>query len=128
MTPNGPHDDEAEDVPRHLTLEDRVRLLERDTRAHARSIGEIVGKAAGLMDRLISVEEWKVTRLISEAREEERDKALYSRLDRIDESIKSMRGAWSKIMWIAAATIIPAVVIGVAALVVQAARTAGGAP
>jgi hypothetical protein len=56
--------------------------------------GEIMSSYAdrlSLMDaRLKLVEEYTVTRKIAEAREDERDKALYERLDRMDGKMKTI--------------------------------------
>lgn len=106
-------------------MQERATLLERDVRSHARSIGEIVKVVGSLGDDVKKLGEWQMTRLVAEAREEERDKALYGRLDRIDASvngtkddIKAMRGVWTRILWIAAGVLVPAVILGVAAVLV----------
>jgi hypothetical protein len=111
-------------VDKRSTVE-RLTLNERDIRSHARSIGEIVKTVASLGDDVKKLGEWQMTRLVAEAREEERDKALYGRLDRIDasvngtkEDIKAMRGVWTRILWIAAGVLVPAVILGVAAVLV----------
>jgi hypothetical protein len=122
---SGEDDDDDIHDGKRLTMGERVRLLERDARSHARSLTEIVKAIAAHDIDLKKLEEWRMTRLIAEAHEEERDKALYGRLDRIDESIKAMRGVWSRIVWIAAGTVIPAVLAGLAVIVVQAMKTRG---
>jgi hypothetical protein len=111
-------------IDKRSTVE-RLSLVERDVRGHARSIGEIVKSVASLSDDVKKLGEWQMTRLVAEAREEERDKALYGRLDRIDASvngtkddIKAMRGVWTRILWIAAGVVVPAIIVGVAGLLV----------
>ncbi len=70
-----------------------------------------------------------MTRLLAEAREDERDKALGDRLGRIENSIEkgiaaaiaevnAIKGNFSKAFWIAMGTIIPAVILGVALILV----------
>jgi hypothetical protein len=111
------------------TTEERLNLLERWSRSHARSIGEITDVVGRQGVKLEAIEKWQMERLVAEAREEERDKALYARLDRIDANINSMRGVWTRIMWIAAGTVVPAVVAGVALLLVFGANLVfGGIP
>jgi hypothetical protein len=114
-------EDDEDDIHdgKRLAMGERVRLLERDSRAHARSLTGIVNEVAAMGAVLKKLEEWQMTRLLAEAREEERDKALYGRLDRIDESIKAMRGVWTRIAWIAAVPIIGAIVGGVALMIVK---------
>ena len=126
-------DDEPLD-PRteRLTIRERVGLLERDSRSHARSLTEIVNVVGELSVDMKKLEEWQMTRLLAEAREEERDKALYGRLDRIDTSIngtkddiKAMRGVWTRILWIAAGVIIPAALLGIALVMVYGVKLPG---
>jgi hypothetical protein len=122
-------DDEEHELPHPATVEDRVGLLERWSRNHARSIGEITDVVGRQGVKLEAIEKWQMERLVAEAREQERDKALYERLDRIDANIDSMRGVWTRIMWIAAGTVVPAVVAGVALLLVFGANLVfGGLP
>jgi hypothetical protein len=122
---SGEDDEDDTQDGKRLTMGERVRLLERDTRAHARSLTEIVKTVASQGDDLKKLEEWRMTRLIAEAHEEERDKALYGRLDQIDASIKAMRGVWTKIAWIAAVPVVTAVVVGVGVMIVNAAKSGG---
>jgi len=76
--------------------------------------GEILssyGDRMTLMDaRLKLVEEYTVTRKIAEAREDERDKALYSRLDRIEKDIDGIKGLGSKALWVVGSAVILAIV------------------
>jgi hypothetical protein len=120
-------DDEENHPDRHDTRStvERLSLVERDVRGHARSLTEIVKSVASLADDVKKLGEWQMTRLVAEAREEERDKALYGRLDRIDASvngtkddIQSMRGVWTRILWIVAGVLVPAVILGIAGVLV----------
>lgn len=111
-------DDSAEDGvnPRgHFSLERRVDLLERDSRNHARSLTEIVNVVGAQGNDLKKLGEWQMTRLLAEVREEERDKALYTRLDSLDTAIKGMREGWTKILW----TIGGAVIVALVAFVIR---------
>lgn len=123
-----PQDDlqEGEEPVEAVSVERRLSLVERDTQSHARTITEIVNTLQSHGSQLEKLDAWQMTRLLAEVREEERDKALYSRLDLIDESIRSMRGVWTRIMWIAAGTVVPAVVAGVALLLVFGANIVFG--
>lgn len=119
-------------VDKRSTVE-RLSLVERDVRSHARSIGEIVDHVQSLGIDVKKLGEWQMTRLVAEAREEERDKALYGRLDRIDASvngtkddIQAMRGVWTRILWIAAGVLVPAVILGVAGVLVFGVRGVAG--
>jgi hypothetical protein len=126
--------------PEHAAIEDRVRMLERDTRAHARSLTEIVKvghdhdteiKRLGTVTdahekELEKFAAWQTTRLIAEAREEERDKSLKDRLDRIDTSIKAVkddivagRGIWIKLALVASGPVIAAAVYVIATTIVH---------
>ena len=119
-------DDEPVDLgSRRLTIGQRVGLVERDLRAHSRSITEIVQSQRSLDLRLGELEEWKVTREIAAAREDERDKSLGERLGRIESSIadglsglkkdiSSIRGFGWKIFWIAATPVVTAIVVLIA--------------
>lgn len=107
------------------TISQRVGLVERDTRAHSRSITEIVQNSRILEGRISALEEWKVTRDIAAAREDERDKSLYDRLGRIETSVASgisslkkdisaIRGFGWRVFWIAATPVVTAIIILVA--------------
>jgi hypothetical protein len=111
-----------------LTVARRVALLERDSRSHARSLTEIVKVVAEQGLDLKKLGEWQMTRLLAEAREEERDKALYTRLDQIDGSIRTMQSVWTRILWIAAGVIVPGAIIGVALVLVYGVKLAAGGP
>lgn len=96
-------DEESEDDDlgrsTHST-EHRLGLLERDARSHARSLTEIIGTMRTFADDLKLLREWQMNRLVAEAREEERDKALYRRLDELSAAIKSMRDRDGRVLWI----------------------------
>lgn len=125
---------DEEEEPRHgLTVAQRIGLAERDLRAHSRSLTEIVNSHRGLEGRISKVEEWQVSKQIAEAREDERDKALYDRLGRIEESIREgiagvelkvgkITGFGSRIFWIAMGTVIPAIVLVTALTIVWGVR------
>lgn len=134
--------DDAEEggSPRKLTQSQRVGLLERDVRAHSRTLTEIITTLQHVGEQIEGLKEWQVTRQIAEAREDERDKSLYDRLTRIEQSIETgiasvsteesksiasvnaevgkIKGFGSRIFWIAMGTLIPAVVLGVAIMLV----------
>lgn len=114
----------------------RLSTLERGLEDHARSLSEIVNSVRNLAssieplrplpDRITAMEEWQVNRRVVEAHEEERDKALYERLDRIEKSLNEANarrnGLWLELAKMAMGPIVTAVVIGVAAMVLQAAQ------
>lgn len=114
-------------------LETRVALVERDVRAHARSITSLVENDQRQEIAIQGLEDWKMNRLLVEAREEERDKSLYGRLERIEASIasgiaavssevKGIKGNFSRAFWIAMGTLIPAVILGAALVIVFGVR------
>lgn len=119
-----------------LTIERRVDLLERDSGRHARSITALVQAQAAHGKEIDALGEWRMSRLLAEAREEERQKSLLDRLERIDASIlgtkgdiKSMRDVWTRILWIVAGVVIPAAIAGIALVLVYGAaalRPVGG--
>lgn len=78
-------------------------------------MSELVNQTSSLTRRVEHLEAQAQARAITEAREDERDKALYERLDRMEGSIKTvdgkvegLRGGVSKAVWIFGAAIITA--------------------
>lgn len=57
---------------------------------HGESLSTVLERVMLMDARLKLVEEYTVTRKIAEAREDERDKALYERLDRMDGKMKTI--------------------------------------
>lgn len=82
-----------------MTEHDRLGLAERDLRDHAKSLSVLVIEVGKLDIRLTALEKAEMARVIQDAREEERDKALNKRLDSIDENIKKIIGDRSKVLW-----------------------------
>ena len=60
---------------------------------------------------------WKLEKLLEEAREDERSKAMGERLSRIEKSITDLSGGITKALWIGAVPLIGAVVLGIALVV-----------
>ncbi len=96
------------------TLADRLTLAECDLRDHAKSISAITTEV-GLIN------EWRTAINLMTAREDERDKALYRRLDEIERSVegvrteaiggvKEIKGAASRVQWIVISVVIGGVV------------------
>jgi len=78
-----------------------------------------------LTERVSDIEEWLVQRRIAEAREDERDKALYERLNRFEATLKEVADGLEakinkigefgmRIFWVAATPVVVAIVIAVA--------------
>lgn len=124
-----------------LTTARRIELAERDLRSHARSLSEIIRVQTEQHAELHELREWRVTRMMAEVREDERDKALSDRLSRMEEGIRSgidsvkkdvqsIRSAGYRVFWIAMGTIVPAAIIGVALVLVFGVKLAfpGSAP
>lgn len=83
----------------------RIEELERFVSNHGTSISAMVENHAALSRRVEHLEALAQARAITEAREDERDKALYDRLDRMDDEIKGTRGEVKDIRSIAAKAI-----------------------
>lgn len=113
-------DETAEEEGRNerLTMSQRVGLLERDVRSHARSITEIVHNQRGQATEIATLSGWKMDQVIQQAVREERDKNLLERIGRIEESIQKgfagVQGFGWRIFWIVMGTVIPAAVVAVA--------------
>lgn len=94
-------------------MHERFSLVERDVRDHAKSISAIATEVAHIND-------WRTNLNLTAAREDERDKSLYRRLDEIDrnveavrveaqEGVKGIRNAASRVQWIVVTVVIGAV-------------------
>lgn len=125
--------DEEEMPVKGVTLGHRVGLVERDLRSHSRSITVIIDNYAGLHARLTALEEFKLERLVTEAREDERDKALDGRLTRMERSIEEglkavhvqvqgMRAVWQKVLIGASIPVLAAMMLGAAWLITVGAK------
>jgi hypothetical protein len=95
-------------------LNDRVQLVERDTRDLAKSVSAVIQELGSLKD-------WRTTVNLTAAREDERDKALYRRLDEIEKSVegvqseartglKEIKGAAARVQWIVISAVIGVVI------------------
>lgn len=69
----------------------RLEALEVYARTHGESITALTGTAVEQEKRIARLEELAQSRAITEAREDERDKALYRRLDLMDAEIAALR-------------------------------------
>lgn len=87
----------------------RLDEIERYSKVNTESISKIADLYSEADKRLKRLEELAQSRAITEAREDERDKALYSRLDRIEKDVESIKGIGSKALWIFASAVIVAV-------------------
>jgi hypothetical protein len=102
----------ADDEHELVSLASLARRLEAISHLAERQrevISEIVNEAVALDMRVRSLENLAQTRAITEAREDERDKALYDRLSRIEDQIKDIRGFGSKALWIIGGVLLTAV-------------------
>ncbi len=111
-------------------IETRIGLIERDSRSHARSLTEIATRYAGMEHRVNELADWKMNEMLAAARSEEREKALMERLNRIDinitelktstdRNIAEMKSGPNKLLWLAVQAAMPAIVIGVAAMIAR---------
>lgn len=116
-----------------IDLKHRIRLLERDTRSHSRSITKLTEHWEMLGTRTGGLEEWQMERRLAEVREEERSKALNERLERMEKAfvdgvaevtgnLAEIRGFGAKVFWIVMGTVIPALVLGVALVIIFGAQ------
>jgi hypothetical protein len=76
----------------------------------AETISAISQSYTSLESRVRALETAEHNWAITKAREDERDKALYERLDRIEDQIKDIRGVGSKALWIVGSGLLTAVV------------------
>jgi hypothetical protein len=104
------NEEPARDIPNEL------KRLDHYITRHGESISSVIERVMLMDARLKLVEEYWVTRKIAEAREDERDKALYERLDRTDADIKALRsevkdmkGVGAKALWVIAGAVLLAV-------------------
>jgi S-methylmethionine-dependent homocysteine/selenocysteine methylase len=77
-------------VPNTITTEERVALVERSLVDHAKSLTAYNDEFAKFGARLAAIEDWRHTRDVAAAREDERDKSLYRRLEEIEKSIEAI--------------------------------------
>jgi hypothetical protein len=103
-------DDNKQDLVNLATIARRVEAVTHIAERQRESISEIVKEAVALDMRVRSLEALAQTRAITEAREDERDKALYDRLTRIEEQIKDIRGLGGKVAWLIGSLLLTALV------------------
>lgn len=111
-------DEEEEPMPKDVTLAQRLSLVERDARGHARALTNLTLRYGDYEQRLSVIEAWRQDRMIDDARADERDKALYGRLDRIEAGLGKMNNGISRALWIVAGTVIPAALVAIAIVLV----------
>lgn len=94
----------------------RIEELERFVAQQGTSISTVIQSTATLLTRIEKLESLAQARAITEAREDERDKALYARLDRMDDAIEKardeiqdIRGIGAKALWVFISAIILAI-------------------
>lgn len=68
----------------------RLEALEKYARTHGEALTSLTDRTGDHGKRLDRLEELAQARAITEAREDERDKALYRRLDEMDAKIEKM--------------------------------------
>jgi regulator of replication initiation timing len=95
----------------------RIEHLAYQAERQRQTISDIVKEAVALDMRVRSLETFAQTRAVAEAREDERDKALYERLTRMEDQIKETRGEikeikgiGSKALWIVGSALLTALV------------------
>lgn len=74
-----------------ITLEERMSLLERHQVDHAKSFSAYGDEIAKINVKVSALEDWRHDRNVAAAREDERDKSLYKRLDEVDKSIGAIQ-------------------------------------
>ena len=74
----------------------RVQELERHASNQGTTIATLVTAQADFLKRLERLEALAQMRAITEAREDERDKALYNRLDRMEDQIQAVKSDLQK--------------------------------
>ena len=100
----------------------RLEKLEQYIAKQGESISSVAQEYLSLKSRVAHLEELAQSRAITEAREDERDKALYERLDRMETQIKDtrgeikdIRGIGSKALWV----FISAIIVAAAAFMIK---------
>lgn len=73
-----------------ITTEERVALAERNLVDHAKSLSVFADEIGKINVRMQIMEDWRHDRNVAAAREDERDKSLYKRLDDIESSIEAI--------------------------------------
>lgn len=100
---------QVDDFPSGDTAQ-RLERLDHYITRQGEIISAIVKDVFALQARVQTLELYAETRRITEAREDERDKALYGRLDRIEKDVDSIKGIGAKALWIVGSAIILAAV------------------
>lgn len=111
--------DMSEFAGNHLV---RIETLERFVSNQGNSISTVVEGQAALIRRVEQLEALSRAREITEAREDERDKALYDRLDRMDKSIaenntkiENLKAIGAKALWV----FMSAFIVGAATFIIK---------
>lgn len=89
----------------------RIEFLERDSRDHAKTLTMLTDQLQQNTLRLGALEKVDIAQEVAQARQEERDKALNTRLTTIENDIRSIKGAGTKLLYLVAASIIGAFVL-----------------
>lgn len=87
-------------MPQGVSPTKRLENVERDLRDHAKSLSTIINNMAENAQRIKSLEAEQISYKVYMAREEERDKALQSRLGGIEKSLEGIKGGFTKLLWI----------------------------
>lgn len=91
-------------------LDEKVTALRSHAERQGQSISAIVETAMALAERVRNLESYVQQRAVMEARDEERDKALYEKLAEIKADIAGIRTFGQKIQWTVIVTVIGAIV------------------
>lgn len=91
-------------------IDEKVAALRGHAERQGQTISSIVEAAITLAERVRNLESYVQQRAVMEAREEERDKALYEKLAEIKADIKGIRMFGQKIQWTVIVTVIGAIV------------------
>jgi len=119
MSPPVPRDRTA--ASQVAQLREQVQKIDRRLDTVERNASDLAKSVGALAEETAAQARWRRELELVAAREEERDKALYQRLDSIDKQIeevreesraaaKEVRGVWVRVQWIIITTVIGGIV------------------
>lgn len=97
-------------VVRGPTQMERLEIVERDVRDHAKSLSAIFDHQSTTEGRLRLLEEAHSLRLIADARAEERSINRDAQLKRIEDDVQGLKGGVFKLIWLVAGAVVLAFV------------------
>jgi len=88
----------------------RLDRLDNHVTRQGEMISSIIKEAVNVELRVRTLETYAQTRAVTEAREDERDKALMVQLGRMEKDIESIKGLGSKALWVVGSAVLLAFV------------------